>query len=187
MACLFGHKWSGCKCMRCGRINDTGHHWNGCKCTACGKLRNEEHQLAQEGEFLVCAVCGEKREHRPSGERYAADIPILQKGLQIRPVISVCDKTNTFNITGAHVLYNGVKVFSVNEVGKKLLGMADGITSIDEMIEKLDVQENAFEVAMFFVKLGQAGYLENKIEVKLYESQTFVEGHYETGDLFFTI
>ena len=25
MFCLFGHKWNGCKCERCGKIRDEGH------------------------------------------------------------------------------------------------------------------------------------------------------------------
>ena len=37
MACLFGHKWDGCKCEKCGKVRDVGHSWNGCVCEACGK------------------------------------------------------------------------------------------------------------------------------------------------------
>ena len=61
--CLFGHKWNGCKCSRCGKVRDEQHDWdlckgkckrcskiqqeqhdwNGCKCTRCGKVRDEQH------------------------------------------------------------------------------------------------------------------------------------------------
>lgn len=37
MACLFGHKWNGCKCEKCGKVRDIGHSWNGCVCKTCGK------------------------------------------------------------------------------------------------------------------------------------------------------
>ena len=37
MACLFGHKWDGCRCTKCGKTRDEGHAWDGCVCTACGK------------------------------------------------------------------------------------------------------------------------------------------------------
>lgn len=25
MACLFGHKWNGCKCTKCGKVRNEGH------------------------------------------------------------------------------------------------------------------------------------------------------------------
>jgi hypothetical protein len=40
MACLFGHKWNGCKCTKCGKTRDEGHDWDGCKCKICGKTRD---------------------------------------------------------------------------------------------------------------------------------------------------
>ena len=70
MACLFGHKWDGCKCTKCGKSRDEGHQWNGCKCEKCGKIRDEGHQLngckcirceknVHEIEGLKCKHCGE--------------------------------------------------------------------------------------------------------------------------------
>jgi hypothetical protein len=43
IACLFGHRWDGCQCLRCKKGRDTGHSWEGCKCTACGAQRDESH------------------------------------------------------------------------------------------------------------------------------------------------
>ena len=37
MACLFGHKWNGCKCEVCGKVRDAAHSWDGCVCKTCGK------------------------------------------------------------------------------------------------------------------------------------------------------
>ena len=45
MACLFGHKWNGCKCEICGKTRDEGHDFrlvdDKCmeKCVICGKTR----------------------------------------------------------------------------------------------------------------------------------------------------
>ena len=43
MACLFGHKWNGCKCEKCGKVRDEGHEFvsvpgsSKTKCAKCGK------------------------------------------------------------------------------------------------------------------------------------------------------
>jgi len=57
MACLFGHRWNGCKCERCGKIRDEQHVWAGCKCKRCGKTRDEQH----DWKFCRCNRCGKKR------------------------------------------------------------------------------------------------------------------------------
>ena len=51
MACLFGHKWNGCKCRKCGNTRDEGHVWNGCICSICGK---EVHIYSK----YKCSKCG---------------------------------------------------------------------------------------------------------------------------------
>ena len=64
---IFGHKWNGCKCVKCGTTRDDGHNWlivkgkciekcsicgkersvehkwNGCRCERCGTIRDEQH------------------------------------------------------------------------------------------------------------------------------------------------
>ena len=78
MACLFGHKWNGCKCTKCGKVRDENHqfsdildkceekctvcgkkrdkehNWVGCKCVKCEKIRNDEHDW-DDGK---CKKCG---------------------------------------------------------------------------------------------------------------------------------
>jgi hypothetical protein len=74
MACLFGHKWDGCKCDKCGKTRDEQHdwdlckgkckrcgkpckeqhEWSGCKCTRCGKVRDEQHDWIG----CKCEKCG---------------------------------------------------------------------------------------------------------------------------------
>ena len=78
LACLFGHKWNGCKCERCGEIRDEGHDWDlckgkcricgkecpvehdwdGCKCKRCGAWRDEAHLW----NGCQCTRCGMKRD-----------------------------------------------------------------------------------------------------------------------------
>lgn len=87
MACIFGHKWDGCKCSRCGKTRDKGHdfqlekgkcsercsicgkthvlehQWNGCKCVRCGTTRDEGHDFQPiEGKCSEkCSICGKTR------------------------------------------------------------------------------------------------------------------------------
>ena len=37
MACLFGHKWDGCKCSKCGKTQNTKHKLDKGACSQCGK------------------------------------------------------------------------------------------------------------------------------------------------------
>ena len=64
LKCVFGHKWNGCKCERCGALRDGGHKWNGCKCEICGKIRDEGHKpigsyrcLDSEMCVAFCSIC----------------------------------------------------------------------------------------------------------------------------------
>ena len=52
LKCLFGHKWNGCKCLKCGKSRL--HVWNGCVCVNCGK---ENHTWND----CKCIMCGETR------------------------------------------------------------------------------------------------------------------------------
>jgi hypothetical protein len=67
-------------------------------------------------------------------------------------------------------MYNNILVFKVNEIGRQLLKMTDGKTTIDEMIRTLDLDEYASDIGMFFVTLGQNGYLKNRVEIILFET-----------------
>lgn len=72
MACLFGHKWNGCKCVRCGKLRDEGHDWNGCTCRICGRKRDEGHDWQRPHPnkcYERCSICGKERrtEHEWDG------------------------------------------------------------------------------------------------------------------------
>lgn len=120
---------------------------------------------------------GGKSEAREAPRTVTVDAvgPILKAGLTIRPMLSLEDEGNVAYPTGARALYNGAEVLTVNETGRRLLDMADGTVTIAEMVASLGLHETASEVGMFFVTLGQAGYLENRVEIELYETKSFVE------------
>jgi hypothetical protein len=64
MACLFGHKWKGCKCEKCGKIRDEQHdfkHIQGkCikKCVVCEK----EEECHSFNDGFRCTECGATRD-----------------------------------------------------------------------------------------------------------------------------
>ena len=91
LPCLLGHKWDGCKCIRCGEVRAEGHQyvpnshcrevcetcgrvttkvrhdWNRCQCAHCGKIRSEGHAYVKVPEecMVTCEICGTKVErHR---------------------------------------------------------------------------------------------------------------------------
>ena len=59
LMCIFGHKWNGCKCDRCGKIRDEQHDWDLCKgkCKRCGKTQAVQH----EWNGCKCKKCGKER------------------------------------------------------------------------------------------------------------------------------
>ena len=63
MACLFGHKWDGCKCSKCGYVRNENHKWNGCICSNCRITRDEKH----DWNGCKCSLCNEIRN---TGHKY---------------------------------------------------------------------------------------------------------------------
>jgi hypothetical protein len=57
-ACLFGHKWVGCRCERCGETRDQGHDWAGCRCERCGLVRDDHHDWELVHCRQKCRKCG---------------------------------------------------------------------------------------------------------------------------------
>lgn len=62
MCKLFSHKWTGCKCERCGETRDEQHDWDFCKgrCKRCGKTQAEQH----DWKNCKCTRCGKVRDER---------------------------------------------------------------------------------------------------------------------------
>jgi len=159
--------------MKCGSSRNRAHSWSGCVCGRCGKTRDEGHDFVRDGIFTVCTICGEKKACY-NGEEPAAAGPVLQDGLSIKPRLRFDYETNSLCPSGADVFFGDKKVLSVNELGRQLLDMADGTFTTDEMAIKLNIGDAAPQIGMFFVKLGQSGYLKDRFEMMLYENSGFV-------------
>ncbi len=58
MICLFGHKWNGCKCTRCGKVREQGHKFQAGDdkwtdvCSICGATRTFSHK-PEDGKDVV--------------------------------------------------------------------------------------------------------------------------------------
>ena len=97
MACLFGHKWNGCKCVRCGAVRDEQHDWdlckgkckrcgktqaerhdwNGCKCESCGAVRDEQHKW----NSCKCESCGKVRDEQHVWNIYECSVCGKKSGI----------------------------------------------------------------------------------------------------------
>ena len=70
IACLFGHKWNGCTCARCGRVRNEEHDFKpvegSCKmkCSRCGAEGPGSHKWSHGGSGCKCVACGETRATR---------------------------------------------------------------------------------------------------------------------------
>ena len=67
--------------------------------------------------------------------------------------------------SGAVVTAGGETCFTVNQAGARLLQLADGRRTLNEIILASGLEEEAEAVADFFLALGAAGYLTARLEV----------------------
>lgn len=81
-------------------------------------------------------------------------------GPQLREELTVHSE-----IGGARVSAGGKTCFTVNAEGARLLSLADGRHTLDDIIRSSGMSGNAESVADFFLTLGRAGYLTTKVEV----------------------
>ncbi len=86
--------------------------------------------------------------------------PLLAEGLTVETVTH-----------GADVYVRGLLAFQVNHSGNRLLRYADGRHTLARIITLAQCEGQAAAAAAFFITLGQAGYLQNKIEVNLVEAR----------------
>jgi len=86
--------------------------------------------------------------------------PMLADGLKIET-----------GINGANVYSRGLLAFRVNSTGARLLRYADGSKRLEQIIALAGCQSEAAAAAGFFITLGKAGYLQNKIEVNMVEAR----------------
>ena len=73
MACLFGHRWNGCKCNICGEKRDEGHDWQYGECRRCGMRQEDSNnyavQLMDHGSYVLAILCFRNIEARPLHRR----------------------------------------------------------------------------------------------------------------------
>jgi len=68
--CLFGHKWNGCKCEKCGEMRNEGHNYlavdGKCieECSKCYKILEVGHKwiLLEKKCIEKCTICGKERD-----------------------------------------------------------------------------------------------------------------------------
>ena len=82
--------------------------------------------------------------------------PLLRTGINVR-------KTSE----GAQAYYQRLHIFDVDADGAKFLALADGAHTIDDIAARTGKRKEAADVALFFVALGQANYLQNRVEVSI--------------------
>ena len=111
---------------------------------------------------LFCASGWRALPEKTPSAGYAG--PCLEDGFEIKP-----------SLFGADVYYNGAKMFTVNRKGKTLMEAADGSANLDAVIKNAGLEETASDAAMFFVCLGMAGYLKNRVEIEIYENKDEAE------------
>lgn len=145
MACLFGHKWDGCKCIKCGITRDENHVWAGCRCGKCGKTRNEGHQWADN----KCNVCGAIRDAVP--HQTMGDKPIDQSA-HIEAALNGNREALNF-VEDAEALYdiavslNNVSQIYCMDVIKKLM-TKDNVKTIDVVKKAKDWMMRCLAVQM---------------------------------------
>ena len=120
---LFGHKWNGCKCEKCGNTRNeqhnfvlsqgkctekcdicgqdgkTNHNWNGCKCTVCGLVRNEQHDyvLAPGTCKEKCNKCGRGGNTRHTWQNGKCTVCGTKQSIGTETSIKAVKKSNKIN------------------------------------------------------------------------------------------
>lgn len=159
MACLFGHKWNGCKCDKCGKVRDEQHDWDLCrgKCNRCGKTRDEQH----DWDGCKCKRCGTTRNtghelQTVPGEESTKKMKCMKCGLVIERTRYQIVTTNT-----------EIPQSQVGEVKQMCWGVFDSIVQKDigfqHAMDKARTQKDRFEFQIIlydiFIQLWSATML----------------------------
>ena len=119
MACLFGHKWNGCKCEKCGKLRDSDHRFrpsaNPCeeKCEICGQVK-ESHNYVNG----FCSKCGKQSE-----------TPIAVGNLSEDEILELTYCIDAYNN------YNGQEEVSILAKALSALGAFNGLEKNPELIK----------------------------------------------------
>ena len=119
-------------------------------------MTRREFLKGTAGFALVCGVGfgvpALAKLFRPAPENAVG--PMLVDGLDILPLLD-----------GAEVSHQGVTCFTVNAAGARLLRLANGRNTLSAITARTGLEDQAESVADFFITLGKAGYLRNRVEV----------------------
>jgi hypothetical protein len=183
MLCLFGHKWNGCKCDRCGKTRDENHTWNyckgkcficgkrcevkhawkGCKCTLCGELRNAEHSW----KGGVCTLCG--KEMTPVEAAEISDtselIEIAKNASDYRTCLKAMEKLSEQN-DFIEIAKNG-KNYSAREKAMEKIKEQNVLMEIIETDKCEDTRSAAVKKLTRQTSLVKIANSDNKINVRL--------------------
>lgn len=80
LSCIFGHKWNGCTCERCGEVRNEGHEYtkyapNGKECVGsckCGRsmVLQHDYQTVPGKCYDVCSRCGAEARYVPGHDAH---------------------------------------------------------------------------------------------------------------------
>ncbi len=119
-------------------------------------MTRREFLQGAAGFALICGagfgVSGLSKLLRPAPENAVG--PLLVDGLDLLPLPD-----------GAEVSYRGVTCFTVNGAGARLLRLANGRNTLEAIVARTGMEARAEAVADFYITLGKAGYLRNRVEV----------------------
>ncbi len=119
-------------------------------------MTRREFLKGAAGFALICGagfgVSGLSKLLRPAPENAVG--PLLVDGLDLLPLPD-----------GAEVSYQGMTCFTVNAAGARLLRLANGRNTLEYITARAGLESQPESVADFFITLGKAGYLRNRVEV----------------------
>lgn len=134
---------------------------------------NRRDFLKGAGAFVVLCAAGWKVLPRLAGKAEAIEAASGAPGHTVETAVGpllVTGLTAEHTDAGANIKYRGETLFTVNDMGLRLLELADGKRTLDGIIEEAGAVGVSADAARFFVTLGQAGYLQNRVEVMIYET-----------------
>ncbi len=147
--CLFGHKWNGCKCERCGEIKEHQHDFrpveNTCRieCILCGRFYHETHNFVNG----YCSRCGKLSDHPVSLRELTP-----KESQELRPVLlgSLLSMGETVSlrpyISRLPITYHNQKTYKSFAGRKDLSNMVyDAFTQLGN--DRLSLEEAVFVVA----------------------------------------
>ena len=153
---IAGHKWNGCKCLRCGVLRDREHEWRPVqgqcteKCRICGHTRTVEHKWEPVLDKCEekCNICGQVRkiDHTWNGCRCERCGEIRNESHKWESVAGkceekcvVCGQTRTI----PHTFVNGIcTICGYEEVNEIIAEIKNCSYRYPDQVSKLISQVN---------------------------------------------